>query len=167
MAACAVAVLALSRVLSTGQLAFAAIASLFTAAAVIEHGAAWGLGVWAASSALALLLTPGGAAGWLFTLFFGYYPVIKLAAEKSERRFVAWGIKAAGFIIGEAVIFAGARLLGFELLNIPLLTEASGWGILIAAAAGLVIFIVYDVGYSKLLAFYKARLSRSSRGRRT
>jgi hypothetical protein len=159
MASCAAAVLAVGRVLPTGQLGFAAIASLFAAAAAVELGCGWGLGVWAVSSAAALLLLPGGSAGLLFAAFFGYYPVVKLLAERQRRRAAEWGIKLAGFGLGAAAVYAAARLFGITLLG-----AAAGEKLRallpLAAVAAVAVFVVFDIGCSKLLAFYMARLSR-------
>jgi hypothetical protein len=163
MAALAVAALALGRVLPTGQLAFAAAASLFTAATAARLGAAWGLGVWAAASAIALILLPGGGSGWLFALFFGYYPVVKLAAEK-RRRAAEWGIKLLSFAVGAAAALAVSKALGIT-VSIPVLGELTTLGENAGAARVLIpsalaaAFVVFDIGYSKLLAFYTERIS--------
>ncbi|MDR1065461.1 MAG: hypothetical protein LBL25_03735, partial [Oscillospiraceae bacterium] len=164
MAALAVAALALGRVLPTGQLAFAAAASLFTAATAARLGAAWGLGVWAAASGIALMLLPGGGSGWLFALFFGYYPVVKLAAEKRRRRAAEWGIKLLSFAVGAAAALAVSKALGIT-VSIPVLGELTMLGenagvarVLIPSALAAA-FIVFDIGYSKLLAFYTERIS--------
>jgi hypothetical protein len=161
MAAGAAAVLALGRVLPTGQFGFAAAASLFTAAATVEYGAIRGMGVWAVSSAVSLLLLPGGAAGWLFAAFFGYYPIVKLAAERRRRKAFEWGIKLLSFAAGAAAVFAASRLFGIAMAEMLPGAALPAWAF---AAAGVAIFVIFDAGYSKLLAFYTSRLSRRRKG---
>ena len=89
MAAFAVVFVYISSVFPTGQLGFAAIASLFVAAAVIENGLISGLLVYVASSAVSLLIVPGKAQVLLYIFFFGYYHIVKSLSERTGSR-IPW-----------------------------------------------------------------------------
>jgi len=145
-AAGAVIVLILGRVLPTGQLAMAAVASLFTAAAAKDCGKTWGLATFVVAAVLALLLVPD-VTTWLYVLFFGYYPVVKLFLEEKLPTAVAWVVKY--------VVFAAA---GFGVWH--LLFADGGRSVVLLAAVGAIVFAVFDVGYTRLIKVYEARFSR-------
>ncbi|MDR0838241.1 MAG: hypothetical protein LBN99_01205 [Oscillospiraceae bacterium] len=143
MSAGAVVLLIVGRLMPTGQPGFAAVASLFAAAAAIECGELWGLAVWGVSGALALILLPGSASVWLYSAFFGYYPVVKLFAERRLPTVPAWIVKLAAYAVSATVITLVWR---------PYKP--------IVAIVGAAAFVVFDIGYSKLIVFYRARISR-------
>lgn len=146
--------LLLGRLLPTGQLGFAAVASLFVAAAVIDAGTLWGLAVWVIASLIALLISPDSSAGWMFAAFFGYYPVVKLVCEGRLPVRVAWCVKVIVFYLGIAAAFA---VLGFVTGYIE---QYGSWIIPVAVVGGGVIFVIFDIGYSKLIDVYRARISK-------
>ena len=142
------------RLIPTGQLGFAAVASLFVAAAVIDAGAVWSLGVWVASSILGLLLAPGSSASWMFALFFGVYPIVKLSSEKRFPKAGAWIAKLLLLYVGlsAAMIITG--------VSATYISKYGSWIIPVALVAGAVVFIVFDIGYARLIEYYRLRISR-------
>jgi hypothetical protein len=146
MAAGAVLALLAARLIPTGEFALAAVASLFVAAAAIDCGAAWGLAAYAVSGGAALMLAPG-APTWLYVVFFGFYPVLKQIFEAGLPKVLGWAAKYL-------VLCASGVVLWWFLLDL----DAGRLPLYAAGAA--VVFAVYDVGYSRLIAFYKARISR-------
>ena len=154
MTAGALVFLFFGRIIPTGQLGFAAIASLFVAAAVIDAGTAWGLAVWIAAAALGLIIAPDSSASWMFALFFGVYPIIKLFSEKRFPKLGAWIAKLLIFYLG---LFSALFIVGV----IAGYTDKYGsWIIPVALIAGGVIFVVFDIGYARLIEYYKLRISR-------
>lgn len=142
------------RVIPTGQLGFAAVASLFVAASTIDIGASWGAGVWIAASVLGFVLSPESSAAWMFALFFGYYPIVKLLSEKRFPKIGAWIAKYLVFYIGlfSALIIAGVAG-GF-------VDKYGVWIIPVAILGGGAIFFAFDIGYGRLVEYYKLRISR-------
>ena len=151
-AACAAVVLLLSGVLPTGQLGFAAAASLFVAAAVTEGGFGAGLSTYAVSAVLGYLLCPDKAPALLYILFFGYYPAVKAAAERLPRRAAGWCVKLPVLNAALAVILfaVGLRVPGLR---------TGGWMTALTWLGANLVFVLFDVGMTRLTAYYAARLS--------
>ena len=137
----------------TGQVGFAASASLFVAAAVIETGRVSGICVFIISSALSLLLSPNRAAPLLYIAFFGYYPVIKSFIEQSKRVVLEWVLKLLVFNASLTVIW-------FLLRGFILDIELNQLGIVILYIGGSVLFAVFDYGFTKVVNLYINRISK-------
>ena len=154
MTAGAVLFLFFGRLIPTGQLGFAAVASLFVAATVIDGGTIWSLGVWVAAAILGLLIAPGSSASWMFALFFGVYPIVKLLSEKRFPKVGAWIVKLLLLYIGLslALIISGVYA--------SFVSKYGTWVIFAAIIAGAAVFIVFDIGYARLIEYYRLRISR-------
>ena len=137
----------------TGQLGFAAVASLFVAAAVIEAGYVYGLSVYVAGSALGLLLLPTKAAPLLFVLFFGYYPIVKKLIESLRYVVLQWFLKLLVFNVALTVIWIFLRALFFAFVDSPL-------SIVVLYLGGNIIFALFDYGFSKVVYFYFERVRK-------
>jgi hypothetical protein len=147
-----------ARALPTGQLGFLAASSLFTAAAVIEGGYLTGLLVYLGGSALGALFASGTPVIWLYALFFGYYPIVKSLAERVKRgtAILAWAIKLAVF---NAAVTAVYYILTFAVFGLQFHT-------ILIYLAGNAAFALFDIGLSKLIGFYVARISKNIRKNR-
>ncbi len=137
----------------SAQLALTALAGLFPVAAVIAAGRGAGYLCWAGSSILALLLSPEKWMVLLYLLFFGLYPVVKSRLEKLSGRIAEWLLKFIYFngVLGLLLLVLGEVLLGTlppAFQNAPLLFLLLNG-----------IFLVYDIGLSRLIAFYSARIA--------
>jgi len=136
------------------QFGLTAAAGLFPAAAVISAGGAAGVLTYAAAGVLAVLLLPDKFCGILFLLCFGLYPILKHWVERLDRLALEWILKIT---ICEGILslfwFAFREIM---LLNIPVMKETA-W---LYYLAGTAAFVIYDVGMSKLLAFYQVRVDR-------
>lgn len=141
----------LASVLPTGQLGFLGVASLFVIAAVVEYGIAGGVFVFAGTAILGLLIVPSKSLVLIYALFFGWYPLMKSLAERAKSRAVEWVVKLAAFNAAAAAIVFGVQetLLSFDFLEgrTPLL-------FLVLNA----VFVVFDIGVSRVIAFYMGRL---------
>ena len=142
----------------TGQLGFAAVASLFVAAAVFEAGYVYGLFVYVAGSALGLLLLPTRAAPLLFVLFFGFYPVVKKFVESLRNKILQWVLKLLVFNAALTVIWVFLRALFFAFID-------SALSIVVLYISGNIVFALFDYGFSKVICFYMDRVHRA-RGNR-
>ena len=155
MTGAALAFLYLGSVLPACAMALAAVAGLFPAAVFLAQGTVTGLVSYAAAAILGFLLLPEKGCVFLFAVFFGYYAVIKLAAEKRLGGARAWAVKLAVF---NAALTATVLLL-------PALVSGSGIrslsGVLFYAAVYVLfnaVFIVFDLGYSRLITFARDRI---------
>jgi hypothetical protein len=151
ISALTVGVLYVASIWQTGFIGLTALASIFAAAAVIEAGLASGLYVYAVSSALGMLLLPDKAAPLLYTIFFGYYPVVKSLIERGKSVTVMWILKIAVWTAAFAVIVPGIILLGAG-AHMPSLA--------ILYPLTTIVFVIFDYGFTKLIRFYVVRVSK-------
>lgn len=143
----------------TGQPGFAAVASLFVAAAVIEAGLGPALSVFIVSSALSMLLLPVKSAAIMFALFFGYYPVVKNLVERLKRKIWQWALKLLIFYLAATVLVFVIKTLIFSF------TDKLA-GVILLYTGGSAVFLLFDYGYTKVIAFYKERVNRAGATRR-
>ena len=143
-------------VLPTGQVGFVAVASLFAVAAVVESGLGAGLFVFIGSALLGYLIVPNKTAVFLYGLFFGYYPVLKSLIERIRKRIPEWILKLAVFNAALSVIWFG---LSYILFNSSLL----GTNTFVIYLIGNAAFILFDIGVTKLIGFYRNNISKKLR----
>ena len=137
----------------TGQVGLVAVASLFTAAAVIETGLFSGIYVYIVCSALGLILLPDKTAAFIYVLFFGYYPVIKSLIERIRGTVIQWVLKLLVFNTALTVVF----LLFREMIPV---TEGSIPGTLIVIVVGSIVFALFDYGFTKLIWLYINQIAK-------
>ena len=148
----AVVVLYLGSFLPTMRLAMVALAALFTAVCVIEGGLRYGTLCFAAVSILGFFIVPDRVLALIYVTCFGAYPLVKSIAERQKSVILSWIIKLAIFF----VVLALYTTILSELILGAIIPD--GWGLPIIAAVGLVAFVVYDIGMSKLIGFYLVRI---------
>lgn len=154
LTALSLAFLYLSAVSPAARLGITAVAGLFPAGAVISAGLGAGFFCYGATAILGLLLLPSKGSAVLYLLFFGLWPMVKSLLEHLPSRWLEWVCKLAVFNgILALLLFALRELL------LPFLPPALSrdWMLF---AAGNVAFVIYDVGFSKLIGLYIARVDR-------
>ncbi|WP_297208890.1 hypothetical protein [uncultured Flavonifractor sp.] len=144
----------LSAVSPGAKLGLTAVAGLFPAGAVISSGLRAGFFCYGATGLLGLLLLPGKGNVILYLLFFGLWPMLKSLLEHLPGRVLEWACKLAVFYAILCLFWFGLRELLLPFLP-PLLNR--NWMVF---AGGGVAFVIYDVGFSKLIGFYEARVDR-------
>lgn len=151
-AAAGVVILLLSSLLPSARLAFAAIASLGVIFIFMTSSWKWALGTYAVTAGLSLLLLPGKIPALLYACFFGFYPIIKLCAERLRRPFVRWSLKLG--------VFNAAFLVFYLTFVKAILFGRIGTGrlILILLVSNLV-FLIYDYALKKLILFYLRKIA--------
>lgn len=144
----------------SGKLGVVALAGIFPAGAVVSANLAAGFFCYAATGILGLLLIPAKSVALLYLIFFGLWPMVKSLLERLPSRSLEWVGKLACCNLGLAVLW-----FGLKALFLPFLPAALGqtWMVFVA---GNVCFVIYDVGFSKLIAFYAARVDRVLRKNR-
>ena len=154
LAAGSLAVLWLACMVPSGRIGLTGAAGLFPVAAVLAAGRAAGYLCWAASALLGLFLLPDKGVALLYLIFLGLYPVVKNNIEGLRRLPLEWLCKLAVF---NAVL--SLFWFGLHSLFLPFLPETlqAPW---MVYAAGNAAFVIYDVGFSKLISFYVARVDR-------
>ncbi len=149
MTALCVVVMYIASISPTGQVGIVALTSLFSAAAVVNAGAGSALIVFAASALVGLLLVPSKAIVLLFAVFIGWYPVVKSVIEKHFGIKTGYLIKLLAFEAALAVfVFISAFIFAPDSLRF---LNYNKWLLFIGGAA---VFILYDIGFSKLIAYY-------------
>ncbi len=156
MASGSLALLWLACVAPSGRIGLTAAAGLFPAAVTLYAGRPAGYLCWAAASVLGLLMLPDKGVAVLFLAFLGLYPVVKGRLETLERRTVEWGLKLSWFNLTLTLFWFVMQQL--------FLPEAPEWletNALLLYVLGNLIFVMYDVGLSRLITLLRIRLSRA------
>lgn len=140
----------------TGQWGIVAAAGLLPAAAVASVGLKAGVLCWAGASILALLLLPDKFCALLFAALFGLYPIVKSLAERPRKRVLEYTVKLVFF----NAVFTGLYLtmMGALVASLPAPLVDSLWALYPAAN---IVFVLYDYGFSRLIAGYIARVQRA------
>jgi hypothetical protein len=149
------AFLYIAALIPTSYIGTVAVASLFVCVAIVEISLTGGVFVFAGTAILGAFLVPLKSAVLLYVLFLGYYPIVKSLAERLKSRVYEWIIKlvvmngalAVMLFVFESLIFSGtffsnSKPLIFLVFNLC--------------------FVVYDLGVSRLIIFYCARISKYS-----
>ncbi len=156
LTALSVTLLYLAGVLPAASLTLAAFAAVLPAAAVLQGGLRWGAMVWLASSALGLLLAPDKSMALLYALVLGHYTITKSLIERIGCLPAEWALKLLTFNL----LLAGYRLLFGSFF------EQSTDGIRVGTAALWLIlnilFVLYDIGCTGLIATYLRRFGKRS-----
>lgn len=145
----------IASVVPSGTWGFVAIAGLFTAAAIISVGLKSGFLCWAGVAILSVIVLPDKFSALLYSVLFGLYPMVKYLVERLRRPVPEYILKLVFFNVTFSVIygFMHAALLD----SLPAVLNV-GWLIYLV---GNCVFLIYDFGFSKLIAFYIARIGRA------
>lgn len=132
----------------------AVIASCCVVIALIEYGKGAPWMVYAAISVLSFLLLPNKFPAMIFTLFVGFYPILKEKLDK-KHKVIRWVLKELIFNVCLAIIIMLYMLLFFEsaTLAIPLPLI-----IVVAVILCEVVFVMYDIALDKMIDFYVIKL---------
>lgn len=153
MAALGVVILMLTAT-PVATVALAAVAALTVIPPVIEINKRTALAVYAAVSLIALLLVPAWEGKAMYIGFFGHYAVVKAVIEgRRMPRTAEWACKTGAFLLSLA---AGGCLAVF-VGGVPLpALHPLLWAAL--ALGAVAVFVLYDVGLSRLIAGYMQRI---------
>lgn len=128
------------------DLSASALASFIVIFAVIELGGAYPLLIWAVSSALAVFLLPNKLPAIYFSLFFGWYPIVKNIYERLHTA-LSWFLKILSFSASFGLItYISVSIVGAEELTDTLTP--------LLIALGAVVFVVYDIALTRIISAY-------------
>ena len=158
LSALALVLVYLGSIAPTGSWGIVAAAGLLPAAAVISVSLKAGFLCWAAAAVLAFLMAPDKLCALLFGALFGLYPMVKSLVERLQKKPLEYALKLAFFNIAFTVIYL--TMAAAVAASLPQVLGSSVW---VLYGAANVVFVLYDYGFSKLIAFYIARVQRAIR----
>lgn len=157
LAAFSLILLYVSCLAPTGRMGVVALAGLLPAAAVVSFGPGAGMLCYAGTGILAFFLIPDKGNALLYLLFFGVYPIVKYAVERLKKLPLELLLKLAFFNIVLSIFWFGFKHVFLAAMPVG---ELATW---LVYLAGNLVFLVYDFGFSKLIAFYIARIDKALR----
>ncbi len=114
-------------------------------------GKKWALGVFFVTSFISFILLTDKEAALNYTLFFGYYPLLKPLYEKLPK-VLSWGVKVLTFNVALTAI----GLIVTFIFKLPFLDEDMGkFTIPIFAVLFNIVFVMYDI----MFTVFKTRLT--------
>lgn len=156
LSALALILVYLGSVAPSGNWGIVAAAGLLPAVAVISVGLKAGFLCWAATAILAFLLVPDKFCVLLFGALFGLYPMVKSLIEQLRKKPLEYVLKLVFFNAAFTVIYL--VMSSAVAASLPEVLGSSVWMLYLAAN---VVFLMYDYGFSKLIALYIARVQRA------
>lgn len=156
LSALGVILLYVGSVIQVADLSMAVLASLLCVFAVIEYGKTAPWLVFGVTSVLSLVLLPQKTPAVVYTLFFGFYPILKERFEKFDRiRCIVF--KELAFNAALIVILLAMKFLFLEFTDIPFMLY------LIAIVLCEAVFLVYDFALTRLISLYVYKLRKRFR----
>ena len=114
-------------------------------------GKKWAVGVFFVTSFISFILLTDKEAALNYTLFFGYYPLLKPVYEKLPK-VLSWGVKVLTFNV--ALVAIG--LIVTFIFKLPFLDEDMGkFTIPVFAVLFNIVFVMYDI----MFTVFKTRLN--------
>lgn len=158
LVALGVILLGIGSLLEVLDISMAVIASLCVIIATIEYGKGAPWMVFGAISILSLLLIPNRLPAIFFTLFFGFYPILKELLER-QKKIICWILKEIIFNVCLAIILVLYFLIFFQntAFAIPIPTN---WLIIIVIVLCEGVFILYDIALTRMISFYLFNLRK-------
>jgi len=102
-----------------------------------------------------MIFIPDKFSALLYGVLFGLYPMIKSLIERFRHLALSYVLKLVFFNATFSVVYTVMREAVFD--SVPSVLNV-GWLIYLA---GNVVFLIYDFGFSRLIAFYIARIGRA------
>ena len=137
------------------DLTAAGLASLLCVYAMIEMGGFYPWGVFFATAVLSFLLPVQKTPAVFYTLFLGYYPILKAYLERLPRVF-SFLCKLGVFHAGIALIYLVFYWIFPNLIDLG----TQRWMLLVTYVTALACFLVYDLAITRLITFYLYRLKK-------
>lgn len=145
-------VLMLMTALPFGTYAFPAFAGMLLVVIVIEFGFVHAFAVFAATALLSFLIVTDKEAALLYTIFFGYYPIVKSLIERIPNRPVQYVIKYIVFNVSMiASFFIAIWVLSVPQESFVIFGVYLPWVFLIA---GNIVFLLYDICITRVVTLY-------------
>ena len=131
--------------------AIPALAGIFMMVPLIECGVSWSFGTYIASSAI-IFITGETEAKLLYVLFLGYYPILKSLIERINKQAVEWVLKFICFNIAAVAFYYVSSML--FAVSFDDFGDFGKYGALVFLAVCNVVFVIYDIGISRVASYY-------------
>lgn len=128
------------------------IVGLFLVLMVIEIGKKWAFAVYFSVSVMSMLFVAEKESAVIYVAFFGYYPILKPIIESIRIRAVEWILKFVVF--NASMVIAYFVLIKFFGIDISLGSVGFGVVIAILLVLGNVLFLIYDIVFTRLVTAY-------------
>lgn len=152
MSALGAAFLYLASVLPTGGIGVTAVAGILPALVVLRCGLSWSLMHYVVVTLLALLLLPDKTFALWYALVLGHYGIVKSLIERLRKPVLEWILKLGVYALCMAVLLA--------LFRAAFLAVLPNWNLPLLLAGLAIVFILYDIGFSGVLAVFQRRIGR-------
>ena len=152
VAALGLVLMFLTSVIPFGTYAFPAFAGIILILIVMNIGFGYAVMAFAVTALMSMLLVADKEAALLYTLFLGYYPIIKGLIERIRSKVIQYVIKILLFnacMVG--VFFIGTMLLGIPKESYNLFGTYLP---LVFLGLGNIVFIFYDFCITRLVTIY-------------
>jgi len=152
VAALSLVLMFLTSIIPFGTYAFPTFAGILLILLVFNLGYGYAFAVYFITAVLSFLLVTDKEAALYYTIFLGYYPIVKSFIERIKSKVVQYVIK---LVLFNACMIA-AFYIGILLLSVPkdsftLFGIYLPWVFLIAAD---VFFVIYDLCVTRLVTLY-------------
>ncbi len=158
-ALCVVA-LFIGSVFQTLDLSSAAIGSIIMLIAYMELGGKWAWSMYFAISLLSLLLLPNKTPSFLFMIFAGYYPILKVYLNRIKPMWLSYLSRLAIFDLCLFAVYFLAVTIGIGLQLFPDTLLA------ITVILANITFVVYDFALERISVTYATNIRPKIFGRR-
>ncbi len=157
LASLQVVILYFSSMFSLLDLTFAAATVFVTMFAVSEIKGKWSFGIYLTVSVLSWVLLPSKFSAAVYTAFFGWYPILKVFAEKKLGKLAAFAVKLVSFNISFAAILAVCKYLLY-------MQDTMGFDpkvyYTVMFALGNIVFIMFDIMLTLAYTLYVLKLRK-------
>lgn len=136
--------------------AIPAVAGLFMMVPLIECGVAWSFGAYISSAAI-ILIVGEMESKILYVILLGYYPIVKSLIERIHKQIVEWVLKLICFNIAAVTFYfvATSTVIGVSFDDFGEWGKYGAWVFLGICNA---VFVVYDIGISRMASYYMMTL---------
>lgn len=141
--------LAFASYLKTNTIFFTLFSTALVMLGAYEYKSGGGLLVYFCSAVLAIFVLPDKKVSLYFTLFFGYYPILKGLIEKKSARSLQWILKISVGTVGFFAVWFFFSTFFFSEVPFPFM---------FMYFLSLAVFVVYDIVLSVFLKFYLKRI---------
>ena len=152
VAALSLVLMFLTSLIPFGTYAFPAMAGILLILLVFNLGYGYAVAVFGITAVLSFVLLTDKEAALYYTIFLGYYPILKGVIERIRSKAIQYALKLCLFNI----CMIGAFFIGTYLLSIPkesftLFGVYLPWAFLIL---GNIFFLLYDLCITRLVTLY-------------
>ena len=128
-----------------------AMAGLFMIIPLIECGVSWGFATYI-TSAVIVFITGEMESKILYVMFLGYYPVLKSIIERINKQLLEWILKLLCFNVA-AIAFYYVSTVLFA-ISFDDFGQWGKYGALLFLALCNAVFVLYDIGISRVAGYY-------------